>query len=124
GLEAAERDRAGIKSLRVGYNRVFGYYIEVSHANQGLIPDGYIRKQTLTGAERYITPELKERETVVLNAQQDRVTRELEVLKSLARLVADAAEGLLATTAAARDLHGLAILAETAADAAWRRPGA
>src|SRR5262249_6744038 len=64
GLEVAERDRTGIRSLRVGYNRVFGYYLEVSHANQSLVPEHYIRKQTLTGAERYITPELKERETV------------------------------------------------------------
>ncbi|MBO0682705.1 MAG: DNA mismatch repair protein MutS, partial [Candidatus Dormibacteraeota bacterium] len=94
GLEPAERDRTGIRSLRVGYNRVFGYYIEVSHANQSLVPGDYIRKQTLTGAERYITPELKEREAVVLNAQQDRVARELEVLRSLSERVAEAAPGL------------------------------
>jgi DNA mismatch repair protein MutS len=122
GLEAAERERTGIKSLRVGYNRVFGYYVEVSHANQPLVPDDYIRKQTLTGAERYITPELKEREAVVLNAQQDRVSRELEVLKSLAHLIAQAAPGLLATADAVGDLDALASLAETAADGGWTRP--
>jgi DNA mismatch repair protein MutS len=122
GLEAAERERTGIKSLRVGYNRVFGYYVEVSHANQTLVPDDYIRKQTLTGAERYITPELKEREAVVLNAQQDRVSRELEVLKSLAHLIAQAAPGLLATADAVGDLDALASLAETAADGGWTRP--
>jgi DNA mismatch repair protein MutS len=122
GLEGAERERTGIRSLRVGYNRVFGYYLEVSHANQSLVPGHYIRKQTLTGAERYITPELKERETVVLNAQQDRVTRELEVLKDLSRMVAEAAAGLLATADAAGDLDALASLAETAADLGWVRP--
>jgi DNA mismatch repair protein MutS len=121
-LEGAERERTGIRSLRVGYNRVFGYYLEVSHANQSLVPEHYIRKQTLTGAERYITPELKERETVVLNAQQDRVTRELEVLKDLSRLVAEAAAGLLATADAAGDLDALASLAETAADLGWALP--
>jgi DNA mismatch repair protein MutS len=122
GLEAAERERTVIKSLRVGYNRVFGYYIEVSHANQSSVPDEYIRKQTLTGAERYITPELKEREAVVLNARQDRVARELEVVKLLARLIARAAPGLLATADAVGDLDTLASLAEAAAEGAWTRP--
>jgi DNA mismatch repair protein MutS len=122
GLELAERERTGIKNLRVGYNRVFGYFIEVSHANQSLVPGDYIRKQTLTGAERYLTPELKEREAVVLNAQQDRVSRELEVLKGLARRVAEAAPGLLATADAVGDLDALASLAETAGEGGWTRP--
>jgi DNA mismatch repair protein MutS len=122
GLELAERERTGIKNLRVGYNRVFGYYIEVSHANQALVPGEYIRKQTLTGAERYLTPELKEREAVVLNAQQDRVSRELEILKGLARRIAEAAPALLATAEAVGDLDTLASLAETAADGGWTRP--
>ncbi|HSR25239.1 MAG TPA: DNA mismatch repair protein MutS, partial [Candidatus Eisenbacteria bacterium] len=100
GLEQAERERTGIRNLKVGYNRVFGYYLEVSHANQALVPDDYIRKQTLTGAERYLTPELKEREAVVLNAQQDRVARELEILRLLQRRVAEAAPGLLACAGA------------------------
>jgi DNA mismatch repair protein MutS len=122
GLELAERERTGIKNLRVGYNRVFGYFIEVSHAHQSLVPADYIRKQTLTGAERYLTPELKEREAVVLNAQQDRVSRELEVLKGLARRIAEAAPGLLATADAVGDLDALASLAETAGDGGWTRP--
>src|SRR5579875_842234 len=66
-LEQVERERTGIRSLKVGYNKVFGYYLEVSHANAGLVPDHYLRKQTLVGAERYITPELKEYESRVLN---------------------------------------------------------
>jgi len=122
GLEQAERERTGIRSLRVGYNRVFGYYIEVSHANQGLIPGDYIRKQTLTGAERYLTPELKEREAVVLNAQQDRAAREVEVLRQLQRHVADAAPGLLACAEAIGEVDALASLAEAGVDQRWVRP--
>ena len=122
GLEAAERERTGIKSLKVGYNRVFGYYIEVSHANQELVPDDYIRKQTLTGAERYLTPELKEREAVVLNALQDRVARELEILKALQARVAASAPGLLSCAEAVGELDALASLAEAGVDLRWMRP--
>jgi DNA mismatch repair protein MutS len=122
GLEQAERDRTGIRSLKVGYNRVFGYYIEVSHANAGLVPDDYIRKQTLTGAERYLTPELKEREAVVLNAQQDRGARELEILRELQRRVAAAAPGLLTGAEAIGELDALASLAEAGVDQRWVRP--
>jgi DNA mismatch repair protein MutS len=71
-LEAVERERTGIKSLKVGYNKVFGYYIEITRANDAMVPADYIRKQTLVNAERYITPELKEYETLVLNAE-DRI---------------------------------------------------
>jgi DNA mismatch repair protein MutS len=70
GLERTERERTGIRSLKVGYNKVFGYYLEISHTNRDAIPDDYIRKQTLVGAERYITPELKEYETLVSGAEE------------------------------------------------------
>lgn len=69
GLEASEKERTGIRNLRVGYNKVFGYYIEVSRGQIEMVPDNYIRKQTLVNGERYITPELKEAENLVLNAQ-------------------------------------------------------
>ncbi|MBQ9891315.1 MAG: DNA mismatch repair protein MutS [Firmicutes bacterium] len=69
GLEATERERTGIKNLKVGYNKVFGYYIEISKSQTDMAPEDYIRKQTLVGGERYITPELKEVESLVLNAQ-------------------------------------------------------
>ena len=69
-LERLERERTGIKSLKVGYNKVFGYYIEITHANKDMAPSDYIRKQTLTNAERYITPDLKEYETLILNADE------------------------------------------------------
>ncbi len=75
-LEAVERERTGIKTLKVGYNKVFGYYIEISRSNTGYAPENYIRKQTLVNAERYITPEMKEYEALVLNAE-DRI-REIE----------------------------------------------
>jgi len=61
-LESVERERTGIKSLKVGYNKVFGYYIEITHSNTNAAPNDYIRKQTLVNAERYITPEMKEYE--------------------------------------------------------------
>ena len=70
GLEAQERDRTGIRSLKVGYNKVFGYYLEVTRANAHLAPQNYIRKQTLVNAERYITPELKEKEELILAAEE------------------------------------------------------
>lgn len=69
GLENAERERTGIRTLKVGFNKVFGYYIDVTKTNAGLVPDNYIRKQTLVNNERYITPELKEMENLVLNAE-------------------------------------------------------
>ena len=70
GLEQKERDRTGIRTLRVGYNQVFGYYIEVAKSQTGSLPGDYQRRQTLTNAERYIVPELKEYESLVLNARE------------------------------------------------------
>ncbi|HEU4793945.1 MAG TPA: DNA mismatch repair protein MutS [Nitrolancea sp.] len=91
GLEQAERERTGIKSLKVGFNRVFGYYLEVSRANASLVPDHYQRKQTLVGAERYITPELKEYESRVLNADERIAELEEQVYRqTLARIASDA----------------------------------
>ncbi|MBM7701950.1 DNA mismatch repair protein MutS [Metabacillus iocasae] len=79
-LEQREREKTGIKSLKIGYNRVFGYYIEVTKANLHLLPEGmYERKQTLTNAERYITPELKEKETLILEAEDKIVQLEYEL---------------------------------------------
>ena len=121
-LEATERQRTGIKGLRVGYNRVFGYYIEVGHAHAGGVPADYVRKQTLTGAERYLTPEMKEREAVVLNAQHDALAREQEVLRALCEQVAAVAGPLLSTAEALGELDALAALAETASALAWTRP--
>ena len=121
-LESTERRRTGIKSLKVGFNKVFGYYIEVSHANTARLPDDYIRKQTLTGCERYITPELKEREAIVLSAQERIAARELELLQELCRTVADAGPALRATAQGIGMIDALLSLASAAADLGWRRP--
>lgn len=83
-LELKERQNTGIKSLKIGYNRVFGYYIEVTKANLHLLPEGmYERKQTLTNAERYITPELKEKETLILEAEEKIVELEYQLFVDL-----------------------------------------
>jgi DNA mismatch repair protein MutS len=121
-LEAAERKRTGIRSLKVGFNKVFGYYIEVSHANSTPLPSDYVRKQTLTGGERYLTPELKEREAIVLSAQERIAARELEILQELSTAVAEAAPQLRATAQAIGMVDALLSLAGAAAEHAWRRP--
>lgn len=121
-LEAAERRRTGIRSLKVGFNKVFGYYIEVSHANTAALPEGYARKQTLTGGERYITPELKEKEAVVLSAQERTAARELEILNQLSESVAAAAPALRDSAQAIGMIDALVSLATAAAEHRWRRP--
>ena len=122
GLESSERRRTGIRSLKVGFNKVFGYYIEVSNANTVAVPDDYVRKQTLTGAERYLTPELKEKEAVVLTAQERIAERELEILRDLGAAVADSAAILRSSAQAIGMIDAVLSLAVTAADHAWRRP--
>ncbi|HEX2646884.1 MAG TPA: DNA mismatch repair protein MutS, partial [Candidatus Dormibacteraeota bacterium] len=121
-LEAAERKRSGIKSLKVGFNRVFGYYIEVSHANTAKLPDDYVRKQTLIGGERYITPELKEREAIVLSAQERIAAREEEILRELGESVALASPALRQSAQAIGMVDALLSLAIAAAERDWRRP--
>jgi len=121
-LESSERRRTGIKSLKVGFNKVFGYYIEVSHANTARLPDDYVRRQTLTGGERYVTPELKEKEAVVLSARERISARELEILEELCRAVAGTGPALRATAQAAGMADALLSLATSAADYGWRRP--
>jgi DNA mismatch repair protein MutS len=121
-LEAAERARTGIKGLKVGFNRVFGYYLEVGSGSSALVPPEYIRRQTLTGAERYLTPELKEREAIVLNSQQQVTAREVELLRMLCERVAEAAEPVLSSAEAAGEADAVQSLAATAADLGWTRP--
>jgi len=121
-LEASERRRTGIRSLKVGFNKVFGYYIEVSNANSTPLPSDYIRKQTLTGAERYLTPELKEKEAVVLTAQERMAARELEILHDLGTKVAALATALRATAQAIGSADAMMSLAVAAAELGWRRP--
>jgi DNA mismatch repair protein MutS len=122
GLEKAERERTGIKSLKVGYNKVFGYYIELTKATTTQAPPGYIRKQTLVNAERYLTPELKEYETLVLNADERVIEIETRLFKELCAQVTAAASRLLTTARALARLDALAGLAEAAARNNYVRP--
>jgi DNA mismatch repair protein MutS len=121
-LETAERERSGIRGLRVAYNRVFGYYIEVSKANQALVPDDFQRKQTLVNAERFSTPKLKELEERILGARETIGELEAALFRQVCAQLAALAEGLgsLARTVAEIDVH--AGLAETAARNGYVRP--
>jgi DNA mismatch repair protein MutS len=83
GLEAKEREATGINSLKIGYNRVFGYYIEITKTNLHLAPDHYIRKQTLVNAERFITPELKDQEERILGAEEELIELEKELFEEI-----------------------------------------
>ncbi|MDR7556340.1 MAG: DNA mismatch repair protein MutS [Armatimonadota bacterium] len=122
GLEAAERARTGIKSLKVGFNKVFGYYIEVSNANRHLVPADYQRKQTLTGAERYVTPELKAREAQILGAEERTHELEHDLFVALRDSAAAHAPALLATAAALAEADVLLGLAEVAERYGYVRP--
>ncbi len=121
-LQARERRRTGIKSLKVGYNKVFGYYIEVTKSNLSMIPKDYDRKQTLANAERYITPELKEKEAAVL-AGEDRINKlEYEIYEQLRTLVQAHLSILRINSAAIAMLDVLCSLSETAVNRKYTRP--
>lgn len=122
GLEQAERERTGIKSLKVGFNKVFGYYIEVSRANISAVPSDYQRKQTLVNAERYITPELKEYESRVLNAEERIADLEEQVYRRVLAQVAAAADSVRAAAQAVAQLDVLSALAEVAVRRRYVRP--
>lgn len=121
-LEAKERERTGIKNLRVGYNQVFGYYLEVTKANLHLVPKDYIRKQTLTDVERFITPELKQLESKVLGAEERIGQLEYQLFVELRGEVAQRSHELLEAARAMGELDVLATLAEVAAKNHYTRP--
>jgi DNA mismatch repair protein MutS len=121
-LEARERERTGIGSLKVRHNRVFGYYIEVSRPNLPMVPEDYVRKQTLTNAERFITPELKEYETKILNSQENLVELEHRLFVELRTAVVGAAPRIRSAAAAVAEVDALVSLAEVAADRDYVRP--
>ena len=122
GLEERERARTGISSLRVRFNRVFGYGIEVTHAQASRVPSEYVRRQTLTGAERYVTPELKEYEAKALGADERRRRLEYELFEEVRRKVAARAEDLMTTARALARLDVFASLAEVAHSRGHVRP--
>jgi len=121
-LEPAERARTGIKTLKVGYNKVFGYYIEISAGQAANAPKDYIRKQTLVNAERFITPEMKEYETLVLNAEERIREIELRLFKEICATLTKSAMRLLDTARALAELDVLSSLAEAAALGGYTRP--
>ena len=121
-LEGQERAASGIKSLKVGYNKVFGYYIEVTKSNAERVPEHYIRKQTLVNAERYITPEMKDYEAKVLSAEERMHELESAAFALLCRDVAASADRLLSTARALSRLDVVAGLAEVAALKGYVRP--
>ncbi|GAC1478401.1 MAG: DNA mismatch repair protein MutS [Candidatus Dormibacteria bacterium] len=121
-LESRERERTGIRSLRVGFNNVFGYYIEVSHANREPVPADYTRKQTLVNGERYITPELKEKESLVLNAKGAMIAREQVLFKEVGRRITSAGPELLDVASWLGELDALAAFSQLAVRQRWVRP--
>jgi DNA mismatch repair protein MutS len=120
--QAAECERTGIASMKVGFNQVFGYYLEVTHTHREKVPAHYIRKQTLKNAERYVTPELKEYEEKVLAAEDKLKLREYELFVELRDLVASAASRLQSTAEALAEIDVLAGLAELARSRNYVRP--
>ncbi|MGQ0600211.1 MAG: DNA mismatch repair protein MutS, partial [Anaerolineales bacterium] len=122
GLEKVEKERTGIKTLKVGYNKIFGYYLEISRGQSDNAPDNYIRKQTLVNAERFITPELKEYETLVLNAEERILEIETRLFKDLCRQIGAHAHRLLTAARTLAQIDVLAALADVAARDGYVRP--
>ncbi len=121
-LEPKERKATGISTLKVGFNKVFGYYLEVTHAHTDKVPDDYVRKQTLVNAERYITPELKEYETLVLNAEEQILAQERLLFEQLCDDLARHADPLIMTARALAHLDVFVALATVAMREGFVRP--
>ncbi len=122
GMQVRERERTGIDSLKVGFNKVFGYYLEVTKAKLDRVPDDYIRKQTLTNAERYLTPELKEWEARVVGADEEITALETRLFHELRVAVAAEVPRIQETAARIAELDTLAALAEVAERNEYVRP--
>jgi DNA mismatch repair protein MutS len=121
-LETKERERSGIKSLKVGFNSVFGYYIEVTRANLALVPKEYIRKQTTATGERYITPDLKEMETRILGAEEKITAREYDLFCGVRDTIAALSPAILQVAQAIARIDVVAALAEVATNNRYVRP--
>ena len=121
-LEAEERDRTGIRNLKVGFNQVFGYYIEVSNSNLDAVPDHYQRRQTLTGGERYITPELKEFESQALDAREKLGELERSLYRQVCRQVADHGPAISRLASAIARADAFVGLADVAVRHGYVRP--
>lgn len=121
-VEARERERTGIPKLKVGFNKVFGYYIEVTNSYKDMVPEDYIRKQTLTGGERYITPELKELENRVLGAHDRSIEMESRIFDGIRRRVADELDRIQQSAKAVAALDVLASFAAVSVRNDYTRP--
>jgi DNA mismatch repair protein MutS len=121
-LEEADRERTGIKNLKIKYNKVFGYYFEVTNSYQNMVPEDYVRKQTLANAERYTTPKLKELEDTILNAEEKLVNLEYELFCQIRDGVANALDRIQSTAKAIAQLDVLASLSLTAERNHYVRP--
>jgi len=122
-LEKKEREATGIKSLKIGYNKVFGYYIEVTRANIGSLPEGrYERKQTLANAERFVTPELKEKEALILEAQEKMVDLEYELFMQLRKQLMEEIPRLQQLADVVAEIDALQSLAEVSAEHHYSKP--
>jgi len=121
-LERSEREATGIGSLKIRFNKVFNYYIEVTKTNQHLVPERYVRKQTLANAERYFTPELKELEEQILDAEERQIALEEKYFAELRQTIARDGERLRALAAALATLDALAAFAEVAVRRGYERP--
>lgn len=122
GLEAREKEKTGIKTLKVGFNKVFGYYLEVTRANLNAVPDYYQRRQTLANAERFITPELKEYESMILGAEDRLVELEYNLFVEIRNKVAAEVHRIQKTAALLAQIDALVSLAEVAARHGYVRP--
>lgn len=122
GLEQRERDRTGIRGLKVGYNQVFGYYIEVSNANKSHVPQDYVRRQTLVNAERYIVAELKDYESLVLNAQERIEELERSIYSRVCDRICEASDDITNRAAAVAQVDVFSSLAEVAVRSQYVRP--
>ena len=121
-MEKKEKEASGIKSLKVGYNRVFGYYIEVSNSYAKSVPDYYIRRQTLVSGERYITTELKEYESIVLNAKEGLQKLEVDLFKAICSHVDKYGDSVMETAKAIAKLDALGSFAEVASVYGYIKP--
>ncbi|WP_373887418.1 DNA mismatch repair protein MutS [Desulfosporosinus nitroreducens] len=121
-LENAERERTGIRSLKIGYNKVFGYYIEITHANAHLVPSDYQRKQTLSNAERFITPELKEYELKIIGAEEKLKDLEYELLLALREEVRANTKEIIQVAQVLAEIDVFVSLAEVAVCNHYVRP--
>ena len=121
-LEAKEREKTGIKNLKIKYNKVFGYYLEVTNSFKDMVPDYFTRKQTLANAERFITPELKELEDVILGAEDKLIVLEYELFREVRQKVADEVVRIQKTAKAVAQIDVFASLATVAEQNNYCRP--